>query len=89
MLSSHVVKLLGDCMNNEKIAKLKVNGIHCNGCVSKITKGLDSLNMDHITEVNIETGNVKIAFDSKKAGLSDIKSKFFELGFQVESVELE
>ena len=76
-------------MNNEKVAKLKVNGIHCNGCVSKITEALDSLNMDQITEVNIETGNVKVTYDSKKAGLSDIKSKISELGFQVESVELE
>ena len=76
-------------MNNEKVAKLNVNGIHCNGCVSKITEALDSLNMDQITEVNIETGNVKVTYDSKKAGLSDIKSKISELGFQVESVELE
>jgi copper chaperone len=76
-------------MSNEKVAKLKVNGIHCNGCVSKITKSLDSLHMDHITEVNIETGNVKITYNPKKAGLSDIKSKITELGFQVESIELE
>lgn len=76
-------------MVTKKIVKLKINGIHCNGCVSKITKGLDTLNMDHSTDVNIETGEVKIVYDADKVGLSDIKSKITEVGFQVESVELE
>jgi copper chaperone len=76
-------------MSNKKTVNLKVNGIHCNGCASKIQKGLDSLNMEHTTNVNVETGDVKIIFDSDKAGLSDIKSKITEAGFQVESVELE
>lgn len=76
-------------MVTKKIVKLKINGIHCNGCVSKITKSLDTLNMDHSTDVNIETGEVKIVYDADKVGLSDIKSKITEVGFQVESVELE
>ena len=76
-------------MNNKKVVNLKVNGIHCDGCVSKITKSLDTLNMEHLTDVNIKTGNVKIIFDAEKASLSDIKSKITEVGFQVESVELE
>ena len=76
-------------MTHKKIVKLKVNGIHCNGCVSKITSALDLLNMDHSTEVNIGTGNVKIAYDADKAALSEIKSKISELGFKIESVELE
>lgn len=76
-------------MCNKKTVNLKVNGIHCNGCAAKIKKNLDTLNMDHTTDVNAATGKVKIIYDSDRAGLSDIKSKITELGFQVESVELE
>lgn len=76
-------------MSHKKIVHLKVNGIHCNGCALKIKKGLDTLNMDHVTDVNIETGEVKIIFDAEKGRLSEIKSKIMEAGFQVESVEFE
>lgn len=76
-------------MSNQKTVKLKVNGIHCNGCATKIKKSIDSLNMEHTTDVNVETGNVKVIFDAEKASLSDIKSKIQEVGFQVESVEIE
>ncbi len=76
-------------MTNKKTINLKVNGIHCNGCATKIKKSLDSLNMNHETEVNIESGNVKVIYDADKAGLTDIKSKISEVGFQIESVELE
>jgi copper chaperone len=76
-------------MTNKKTINLKVNGIHCNGCATKIKKSLDTLNMNHETEVNVESGNVKVIYDADKAGLTDIKSKISEVGFQVESVELE
>lgn len=76
-------------MSNQKTVKLKVNGIHCNGCATKIKKSIDALNMEHTTDVNVETGNVKVIFDAEKASLSDIKSKIQEVGFQVESVEIE
>jgi copper chaperone CopZ len=76
-------------VSNKKIVNLKVNGIHCDGCASKIKKSLDTLNIEHVTEVNTKTGQVKIIFDADKAGLSDIKSKITDVGFQIESVELE
>ena len=76
-------------MNNKKTGNFKVNGIHCNGCVLKINKSLDSLNIDHQADVNIESGNVKVIFDSTRTGISEIKSKIIEAGFQVESIELE
>ena len=76
-------------MNHKKIAKFKVNGIHCNGCATKINKSLDSLKIDLVTDVNIESGDVKIIFNADQTGISEIKSKIIEAGFQVESVELE
>lgn len=74
---------------SEKKIKLKVNGIHCNGCVSKIKGSLDSLNSEIEAVVDVEAGIVKVSFDSERTGLSDIKSKITAVGFQVESVELE
>lgn len=76
-------------MENKKIVNLKVNGIHCEGCSSKIKKNLETLNASHTADINVETGDVKIAYDAQKTGLNQIKSKITELGFQVESVELE
>lgn len=76
-------------MNNRKTVNFKINGIHCSGCALKIKQGLDTLNINHTTDVNIETGNVKVVFDAEKAGLAEIKSKIIEAGFQVESIELE
>lgn len=76
-------------MNHKKTAKFKVNGIHCNGCARKIIKSLDTLESEHSTDINIDTGDLKIIFDSKKTGISEIKTKITDAGFQVESVELE
>ena len=76
-------------MNHKKIAKLKVNGIHCNGCATKIINSLGSLKIEIVTDVNVDSGDVKIIFNSDETGISEIKSKIVEAGFQVESVELE
>ncbi|MDO9180831.1 MAG: heavy-metal-associated domain-containing protein [Bacteriovorax sp.] len=75
--------------NNKKTVTLKVNGIHCGGCATKIIKSLDTLNMDQTTDINVETGAVKISYNADKASLSQIKTKITEVGYQVESVELE
>ena len=76
-------------MNNKKIVTLKVNGIHCEGCALKIKKNLDLLNMDHIVDVDVQNGKVKVIFDPTKASLADIKSNITTAGYQVENVELE
>lgn len=75
-------------MSNKKVV-LKVNGIHCEGCATKIKTSLDSLNANQNVEINVSSGEVKVQFDSEKANLSDIKSKVINAGYQVESVELE
>ncbi len=72
-----------------KIIKLKVNGMHCNGCANKIKTTLEQLNADQKVEVNISTGEVKVEFNNKKASLSDIKAGIISSGFSVESFEIE
>jgi copper chaperone CopZ len=72
-----------------KTIKLKVNGIHCNGCATKIKNGLNVLNPQIVSEVNIETGDVKVEFNKNDISVNAIKEKIIEVGFQVESIELE
>jgi copper chaperone CopZ len=72
-----------------KTIKLKVNGIHCNGCATKIKNGLNGLNPQIVSEVNIETGDVKVEFNKNEISVNAIKEKIIEVGFQVESIELE
>lgn len=72
-----------------KSVTLKVNGIHCNGCASKIKKSIEELGIDQSTEIDISTGEVKVKFDATKASVSDIKSKVVSAGYQVESMSLE
>ena len=76
-------------MSNKKIVNFKVNGIHCNGCATKIINSISSLGLDNKVEVDISTGNVKVDFDSEKSKLNEIKSKIIDVGFTIEGIELE
>lgn len=73
---------------NKKI-KLKVNGIHCNGCATKIKNSIETLAANTTTDVEVASGRVSVDFDSNKTTVGDIKKKIFDVGFQVESVEIE
>jgi len=68
---------------------MQVNGIHCNGCANKIKNSIGSLNIEHQTDVNVDSGEVKVVFDQTKASVNDIKTKILDVGFQIESVEIE
>lgn len=73
---------------NKKI-KMKVNGIHCNGCVTKIKNSIDSLGANSTIDVEIASGKVNVDYNPVKASVGDIKKKITDVGFQVESVEVE
>ena len=72
-----------------KSANFKVNGMHCGGCANKIKKQISELNIENAVEVNVETGNVNIKFNSNQATLAVLKESITKAGFQVETVELE
>ncbi len=76
-------------MSLNKTAKFKVNGIHCNGCATKIKNSINSLEVENQTDIDVAKGEVKVSFDGDKAKLSDIKTKIIEVGYKVEGVELE
>ena len=72
-----------------KAVTLKVNGIHCNGCVTKIKKSIEELNAHQQTEINVSTGEVRVQFNSGEMSVSEIKEKIGAVGFSVESLTLE
>lgn len=72
-----------------KIAKLVVNGMHCQGCANKIINGLGALNKGQAkTSVDLNSKIVRVEFE-QDLSLSEIKSKITEVGFSIENVELE
>jgi copper chaperone len=72
-----------------KSIKMQVNGIHCNGCASKIQKGVESLGIDQETQVDVATGVVRVKYNSEQANAIEIKNKIEEAGYTVESLSLE
>ena len=76
-------------MSINKSVKLKVNGMHCGGCASKVKKSLESLNIEHTVDINVETGLVNVKYNSEQSTIAALKGAVTQVGFQVESVELE
>lgn len=72
-----------------KSANFKVNGMHCGGCANKIKKQINELNIENAVEVNVESGYVKVKFNSNQATLAVLKDSIAKAGFEVETVELE
>ena len=59
--------------------ELKVSGMHCDGCASRIEKALSS--MDGVEEVHasFKSGKVEMVADPKQ--LNAIKEKLSDIGF--------
>jgi copper chaperone len=76
-------------MTTNKSVNFKVNGMHCGGCANKIKKGIEGLNIESTVDVNVESGNVNIKFNSEQSTMATLKDTITKAGFQVESVELE
>ena len=65
----------------EKI-ELKVEGMHCTGCGTRLQKVLNNLEGVSKAEVSFETGVAKIEYDGK-LDLDDIKNAIIDAGFEV------
>ena len=65
----------------EKI-ELKVEGMHCTGCSTRLQKVLNNLEGVSKAEVSFETGVAKIDYDGR-LDLDDIKNAIIDAGFEV------
>ncbi len=76
-------------MTTNKAVNFVVNGMHCGGCAGKVKKSLETLNIEHAVEINVETGLVNIKYNSEQSTIAALKAKVESAGFKVESIELE
>jgi copper chaperone CopZ len=66
----------------EKI-ELKINGLHCNGCSSRLERVLNG--MDGVeSKVSLEDKKAYIQYDNNKVSLDEIKESIEDAGFSVE-----
>ena len=76
-------------MTPNKSVNFKVNGMHCGGCAGKIKKSLEGLNIEHAVDINVDKGMVNVKFNSEESTIATLRDSITNVGFQVESVELE
>jgi copper chaperone CopZ len=68
--------------------KLQVGGMHCQGCVGKISEKLKVLGLTDGVSVNLNEGLVEIKSD-KDISVNAIKEKIHEAGFSVDGIEID
>ena len=65
---------------------LHVEGMTCGHCVETVTKAVSSLSGVDKVDVDLEKKEVKVDFDDSKTGVSDIKAKIADVGYEVVGV---
>lgn len=60
---------------------LKVEGMHCAGCVKSVTRTLTGLPGVSKVEVSLEEARASVEFDASKAGLPEFKRAVERAGF--------
>lgn len=64
--------------------ELKIEGMHCTGCSTRLEKVLNGLDGVSNASVNLEAKNAVIEFDSSKITLEEIKETIEDAGFKAE-----
>lgn len=63
---------------------LKINGIHCMGCVNRIEKIVSHLEGIETVQVDLDSKSATIQYDHNKIALNEIKEAIEDAGFEVE-----
>lgn len=61
--------------------KLSIEGMHCGGCVTRLTNTLKKL--DGVEVRQAEVGSAEVAFDEQRVSKEDIAAAVEKIGFQV------
>ena len=62
---------------------LEIEGMHCEGCVNRLTKVLKGLDGVNDAKVSLENKNAVIEYDEDKIDLDDIKQAIEDANFEV------
>lgn len=68
-----------------KNIELNVEGMHCGGCSSRLTRVLNNLGGVKNSEANFENGIVKVSYDEGTVGLDQIKESIVDAGFSIKA----
>ena len=66
---------------------LKVTGMTCGGCASKVTQALKAVTGVNDVDVFLVTGEVKVQFDERLTSPEQLKSAVKSAGYGVGSIE--
>lgn len=61
---------------------LGIEGMHCDGCVNRLTKVLKALDGVVDTKVSLENKSAEIEYDENELELDDIKQTVSDAGFE-------
>ncbi|HVB48273.1 MAG TPA: heavy-metal-associated domain-containing protein [Burkholderiales bacterium] len=62
--------------------ELKVEGMHCDGCVKSVTRMLSALPGVDKVDVSLAEGNARLNYDPAKAKVADFKRAVERAGFK-------
>lgn len=66
----------------EKV-EFKVEGLHCDGCVTSVTRMLTAIAGVESVDVSLAEDKANVEFDPARAGLADFKRAVERAGFKV------
>ena len=67
-----------------KEIKLKIEGMHCAGCSTRLERVLNNLEGVEEAKVSLEEKQATIKFDETKANIENIKEAISDAGFKGE-----
>ena len=67
-----------------KEIKLKIEGMHCAGCSTRLERVLNNLEGVEEAKVSLEEKQVTIKFDETKTNIENIKEAIVDAGFKGE-----
>ncbi len=67
-----------------KELSLKIKGMHCTGCSTRLEKVLNNQDGVENTKVSFEEAKAEIKFDESKISLDQIKEAIVDAGFEAE-----
>lgn len=67
-----------------KNIELKIEGMHCNGCSTRLQKILNKTEGIESAEVNLEEKNAKIQYNEERITIDNIKEVIEDAGFKGE-----
>lgn len=67
-----------------KELSLKIKGMHCTGCSTRLEKVLNNQDGVEVAKVSFEEAKAEIKFDENQISLEEIKEVIVDAGFEAE-----